>query len=103
MTAVPTITDAELFETRSPTTTKTHSLRHRSAADGQLTVSEAARLAPGIEELTADTYLLANRLGAAGRGRGRPRARARRYQRLARRPHQEAAAAPNTKEADYDR
>jgi hypothetical protein len=99
MTAVPTITDAELFETLSLITTKMDWLRHRIAAHEQLTVSEAAQLAVAIEELSADTYLLADRLGAAGRGRGRPRAHARRYQRRGRRPHREAAAAPHAKEA----
>lgn len=77
MTAATTITDAELVETLSLITTKMDWLRHRIAADGQLTVSEAAELATAIEEITADTYLLADRLSAVGGGRARPRAHAR--------------------------
>jgi hypothetical protein len=77
MTAATTITDSELVETLSLITTKMDSVRHRIAADGQLTISEAAEIATAIEEITADTYLLADRLGAAGGGRGRPRAHAR--------------------------
>ncbi len=76
MTAT-TITDAELVETLSLITTKMDWVRHRIAADGQLTVCEAAELAIAIEEITANTYLLADRLGAARGGRGRPRAHAR--------------------------
>jgi hypothetical protein len=81
MTAATTITDAELVQTLSLITTKMDSVRHRIAADGQLTVSEAAEIAIAIEEITADTYLLADRLGAAGDARGRPRANARRLRR----------------------
>lgn len=77
MTAATTITDAELLNTLSLITTKMDSVRHRITADGQLTVSGAAEIAIAIEEITADTYLLADRLGAAGGGRGRPRAHAR--------------------------
>ena len=72
MTAATTITDAELVQTLSLITAKMDSVRHRIAADGQLTVSEAAEIAMAIEEITADTYLLADRLGAVGGGRGRP-------------------------------
>lgn len=71
MTAATTITGAELVETLSLITSKMDSVRHRIAADGQLTVSEIAELAIAIEEITADTYLLADRLGAAADGRGR--------------------------------
>jgi hypothetical protein len=77
MTAATTITDAELVERLSLITTKMDSVRHRIAATGQLTVSEAAELAIAIEEITGDIYLLADRLGASGNGRGRPRAHAR--------------------------
>jgi hypothetical protein len=49
MTAATTITDAELVQTLSLITAKMDSVRHRIAADGQLTVSEAAELAVAIE------------------------------------------------------
>jgi len=65
MSATTTITRAELIETLSLITTKMDGLRHRIAADEQLTVSEAAELAAAIEEITADTYRLADRLDGA--------------------------------------
>jgi hypothetical protein len=77
MTAATTFTDAELVERLSLITTKMDSVRHRIAATGQLTVSEAAQLAIAIEEITGDIYVLADRLGAAADGRGRLRAHAR--------------------------
>ncbi len=66
MTAATTISDAELVETLSLITTKMDKLRHRIAAGQQITACEAADLAAAIEEVTADTYSLADRLGEAG-------------------------------------
>lgn len=78
MSATSTITHAELIETLGLITTKMDGLRHRIAADEQLTVTEAAELAAAIEEITADTYRLADRLdGAADRAAPRVHARAR--------------------------
>jgi hypothetical protein len=68
MTATPTITDSELAETLSLIAIKMDKLRHRIAADEQLDVSETAQLAAAIEEITADTYRLADRLDSRGHG-----------------------------------
>ena len=62
MTATTAITDADLIGTLSLITSKVEKLRHRVAADEQLTISEAAELAAAIEEITADMYRLAEQL-----------------------------------------
>jgi len=78
MSATTTITHAELVQTLGLITTKMDGLRHRIAAGEQLTISEAAELAAAIEEITADTYRLADRLdGADDRAAPRVHVRAR--------------------------